>query len=265
MPEFGRRQQLAARDRDSVGAPDPTNWLVWALVAIALIGGSFLSYSFAQHLANADPLLEHESFEKLVQRHASADEFLREYPSLDTGPIPIAFGNKVYKIPRNYLVDLTRLDADPKRTAFEIHVLLPDLTPRTAATADKFVKRPYSGGYGDQMNAIVRGGQEELDLSERRLLWDRRCSENGGGAFRVVELGYRSCEADSDLFLKDTLDGPLIFSCEKISEKNPRCTLAERTGAQYGVLNLEFSRKYLYQSDEIRKRFWALLESFTER
>jgi hypothetical protein len=64
--------------------------------------------------------------------------------------------------------------------------------------------------------------------------------------------------------MRGTTEGPLIFACNKISDKNPYCTLAEHTGAEYGVLNLEFSREYVYQADEIRKRFRALLDPFAE-
>lgn len=267
MTEFGRRQYYSASDRNRVETQGTMRWLAGTVAAIALIAGSFLGYRVFYLPADQDPLLKsHESFEAMVDRHASEEELFQEYASLDTRSIPIAFDKKVYKIPRNYLVDLNRPGADPKETTFEIHVLLPDLVPRTANTADKFLKPPHYGGLRDQMNATIRGGQEELDWSKRRLEWDRWCAEKGQGAFRQVDSGYRLCEAsNSDLFLKDTTEGPLIFSCNKITDKNPGCTVAGPTGAQYGVLVLEFSRKYVYQADEIRKRFLLLLDSFVEK
>ncbi|WP_420965003.1 hypothetical protein [Bradyrhizobium sp. B120] len=264
MAEFGRRQYDTTSIPSGAETPDRTKWLVWGAVAIALIAGSFLSYkAFYQ---SADPLLKHESFAEKLQRHASLQELRENYPSLDKRTIPIAFADRIYKIPRNYLVDLDRSSADPKETAFEIYVLLPNLEPRTANNAGRFAKSPFYDGYGDQVNARMRGGQEELDWSERRLLWNRRCEEKGSGAFRMVESGYQLCEAaNSDLFLKDTPEGPLIFVCEKVTVKKPDCTIADRTGAGWGVLTLHFSRKYVYQADEIRKRFRSLLDSFAER
>ncbi|WP_245450518.1 hypothetical protein [Bradyrhizobium diazoefficiens] len=151
-----------------------------------------------------------------------------------------------------------------ERRSNEIHVLLPGLTPRNANNADRFIEHPYRDGFHDQVSATIRGGQEELDFSERKGQWERRCEQKGQGEFREVESGYKLCQADSDLFMRGTTEGPLIFACNKISDKNPYCTLAEHTGAEYGVLNLEFSRKYVYQADEIRKRFRALLDSFAE-
>jgi hypothetical protein len=268
MAEFGRRQYYTASISSGAETPDWTKWLVRLVVAIALIAGCFFGYRSFCHPANRDPLLEkHESFEGMVNRHASDEELFREYPSLDTSPIPIAFGNKIYKIPRNYLVDLIRPDVDPtKNTMFEIHVLLPDLAARTANNADKFLKPPYYGGQGDQLEATIRGWQKELDLSARQLEWNRWCADKGPGVFHLVESGYRLCEAaNHELYLKDTTEGPLIFACDKITDKTPGCTIAEPTGAQWGVLNLEFSRKYLYQADEIRKRFRSLLDSFAEK
>jgi hypothetical protein len=267
MPEFGRRQQHPASNRARGETPDTISWLVCTAVAIVLIASSFLGYRFLNHPANGDPLLEeHESLEEMVQRHASDEELLRQYPSLDTRTIPIAYGNKIYKIPHNYLVELNRPNGDPNDTSFEIHVLLPDLVPRTAVNADRFVSRPYYHGYEDQVNATIRVGQKELDWSERRLLWERWCADKGPGVFHVVDSGYKLCEiANNDLFLKDTAEGPLIFACDKITDKGPGCTLAEPTEAQYGALNLEFSRKYVYQADEIRRRFQSLLDSFVER
>lgn len=267
MTEFGRRQYYLASDRTRAETPVTRRWLAGTVLAITLIAGSFLGYRVLYLHADRDPLLQtHESFEAMVDRHASEEELFQEYPSLETRAIPIAFDKKIYQIPRNYLVDLSRPGADPKETTFEIHVLLPDLVPRTANTADKFLKAPHYGGLRDQMNATIRGGQEELDWSKRRLEWDLWCAEKGQGAFRLVDSGYRLCEASNrDLFLKDTPEGPLIFSCEKITNKNPGCTVAGPTGAQYGVLVLEFGRKYVYQVDEIRKRFLLLLDSFAEK
>lgn len=231
------------------------------------MAGLFFSYRMFIHPGNPDPLLDkRESFAEMVQRNAFSADQLLEHPSLSTALVSIPFGNKVYKVPRNYLVDLDRsaVAPNPRTTTFEIHVLLPDLTPRKANNADRFVEHPYRDGFVDQVIATIRGGQEELDSSERRSLWSRRCQEKGRGDFRTVDSGYKLCEADSDLFLKDTADGALIFACTKSPDKNPYCTLAEHTGAQYGVLNLEFSRKYVYQADEIRKRFRSLLASFAE-
>ncbi|MGY4424825.1 hypothetical protein ACVWY2_007274 [Bradyrhizobium sp. JR6.1] len=262
MAEFGRRQYYTTSISSGAKTSDRRKWLVCGAVAIALIAGSFLSYKvFYQP---ADPLLKHESFAEKLQRHASREELWQNYPSLDRRTIPIAFAGKTYKIPRNYLVDLDQSSADPKETTFEIYVLLPNLEPRTANNAGRFAKSPFYGGYGDQVNARIRGGQEELNWSERRLLWNRRCEEKGSGAFRMVESGYQLCEADSDLFLKDTPEGPLIFACEKVTVKRPDCTIADQTGAGWGVLTLDFSRKYVYQADEIRKRFRSLLDSFAE-
>lgn len=263
MAEFGRRQYDTTSIPFGAGTPDRTKWLVRSVVAIVLIAGSFLSYKMFDQ--PADPLLKHESFAEKLQRHASREERWQDYPSLDRRTIPVAFGDKTYKIPRNYLVDLDRSSADPKETTFEIYVLLPNLEPRTADNAGRFAKSPFYGGYGDQVNARIRGGQEELNWSERRLLWNRRCEEKGPGAFRMVEFGYQLCEADSDLFLKDTPEGPLIFACEKVTVNKPDCTIADPTGAGWGVLTLHFSRKYVYQADEIRKRFRSLLDSFAEK
>lgn len=268
MAEFGQRKYSTASISSGAETLDWTKWLVCLVVALALIAGSFFGYGSFYHPANRDPLLEkHESFEEMVNRHASDEELFREYPSLDTRPIPIAFGNNIYKIPRNYLVDLDRPDVDPtKNTKFEIHVLLPEMAPRTANNADKFLKRPYYGGHGDQLDAMIRGWQKELDLSARLLEWNQRCADKGPGVFRMVESGYRLCEvANDELYLKDTTEGPLIFACDKIADKNPGCTIAEPTRAEWGVLTLEFSRKYLYQADEIRKRFRSLLDSFAAK
>ncbi|MGY3451097.1 hypothetical protein [Bradyrhizobium sp. USDA 4353] len=268
MAEFGRRQYGTASISPGAKTPDLTKWVVRSAFVIVLIAGSFLGYRSFYQPANRDPLLQkHESLEEMVNRHASDDELFREYPSLDTRPIPIAFGNKVYKIPRNYLVDLNRSDVDPtKNTTFEIHVLLPELVPRTANNVDKFLKRPYYGGHGDQLSVEVRGWQKELDLSARQLEWNRWCADKGPGVFHTVESGYRLCEAaDHELYLKDTTEGPLVFACDKITNRTPDCIIAEPTGVQWGVLTLEFSRKYLYQADEIRRRFRSLLDSFAEK
>lgn len=116
------------------------------------------------------------------------------------------------------------------------------------------------------MDATIRGWQKELDLSARQLEWNRWCADKGPGVFRLADSSYRLCEATNhELYLKDTTEGPLIFACDKITDKNPGCTIAEPTGAQWGVLTLEFSRKYLCQADEIRKRFRSLLDSFAEK
>ncbi|VIO68341.1 hypothetical protein CI1B_67250 [Bradyrhizobium ivorense] len=263
MAEFGRRQDYTTSISSGAETSDWTKWVVRLVVAIALIAGSFLSYKMLYQ--PVDPLLKHEPFEEKLQRRASVEELRQNYPSLDTTTIPIAFGDKIYKIPRNYLVDLNRSSGDPKETRFEIYVLLPNLEPRTANNADRFVKSPFDGGYGDQVVATIRGGQEELNWSERRLLWNRWCEEKGSGAFRTVESGYQLCEAaNSDLYLKDTPEGPLIFVCRKVTDKRSDCTIADRTGAQWGVLTLDFNRKYVYQADEIRKRFRSLLDSFAE-
>lgn len=64
---------------------------------------------------------------------------------------------------------------------------------------------------------------------------------------------------------KDTTEGPLIFACDNFTDKDPGCMIAEPTGAQCGVLTLEFGRKYLYQADDIRKRSRSLLDSFAEK
>ncbi|MHC6152632.1 hypothetical protein ACVSQB_12600 [Bradyrhizobium elkanii] len=264
MAEFGRRQYYATSIPSGAETPDRTKWLVRSVVAIALIAGSFLSYKM--FYPPVDPLLKHESFAEKLERHASLEELRQNYPSLDRRTIPIAFGDKIYKIPRNYLVNLNRSSADPKETTFDIYVLLPNLEPRTANNADRFVKSPFDDGYGDQIIATIRGGQEELNWSERRLLWNRWCEEKGSGVFLMVESGYQSCEAaNSDLFLKDTPEGPLIFVCRKVTDKRSDCTIADRTGAGWGVLTLDFNRKYVYQADEIRKRFRSLLDSFAEK
>ncbi|MCP3390077.1 hypothetical protein NLM27_14960 [Bradyrhizobium sp. CCGB12] len=266
MPEFGRRQGRETGDLTRAETSDVMKWVTSSVVVVLLIAG-FFGYRVFLYPANSDPLLEkRESFAEWVQRGAFREDPLQEHPSLNTSVVPIPFGNKVYKVPRNYLVDLDRSSVapDPRTTTFEIRVLLPDLAPRNANNADRFVEHPYRDGFQDQVIATIRGGQEELDLSERKLLWDRRCQEKGRGTFRAVASGYKLCEADSDLFLKDTADGPLIFACNNISDKNPYCTLAEPTGAQYGVLNLEFSRDYVYQAGEIRKGFRSLLDSFAE-
>lgn len=266
MPEFGQRQHRQPSDQVPGGAPGKIKKLVGGLAAIALIPGSVLAYRTFHQFANRDPLLEkRESFREIIQKNESSEDPLQEYPSLDTREISIAFGTKVYKIPRNYLVDLDRSSADPKATAFEIRVLLPDLTPRKATNVDSFVKHPYRDGFGKQVYAIVRGGQQELDWSERKDQWARWCTEKGRGTFRPIADGYKLCEADSDLFLKDTPEGPLIFACRKATDKNPHCTLAEPTGAQHGVLNLEFSREYVYWADEIRRRFRSMLDSFADK
>lgn len=263
MPKFGRRQYYPAGNPTRAEAPGMMKWLLASVVAIALIAGSFLSYRFLDHRTQRDPLLEkRDSFSEMVERHASVEELLRDFPSLDTTIIPIAFGGKAYKIPRNYLVDLDRRSADPKDLSFDIRVLLPDMVPRTAGTAEKFSKDQH----GDQLNATIRGWQKELDLSARKLEWDRWCADKGRGAFRIIESGYRLCEAGNhELYLKDTTEGPLIFACDKITDKDPGCTIAEPTGAQWGVLSLEFSRTYIYQADDIRKRFRSLLDSFAEK
>jgi hypothetical protein len=234
---------------------------------IVLIAACFFAYRSFYDSPNRDPLFEkHESLEEMVNRHASLEGLLRDYPSIDTSPIPIAFGNKIYKVPRNYLVDLIRPDIDPtNNTTFKIRILLPDLAARTANNANKFLTLPYKGGPGDQLDATIRGWQKELDLSARRLEWNRRCADKGPGVFHAVESGYKLCKiANHELYLKDTADGPLIFACDEITDKAPGCTIAEPTGAQWGVLTLEFDRKYLYQADEIRNRFRSLLDSFAE-
>jgi hypothetical protein len=129
----------------------------------------------------------------------------------------------------------------------------------------EFLNRPYYNGLGDQLDATIRGSQEESDLSARQLEWNRWCVDKGQGVFRMVDAGYRLCEAaNHELYLKDTTEGPLIFACDKITDKNPGCTIAEPAGAQWGVLTLKVGRKYLYQADEIRKRFRSLLDSFAE-
>ncbi|UFZ04377.1 hypothetical protein LQG66_35215 [Bradyrhizobium ontarionense] len=268
MAEFGQRQYGTARITPGTQTPGLTKCVVGLAIVIAVIAGLFLGHRSFYHSAKRDPLLEkHESVLEMVNRHASDEELFREYPSLDTRPIPIAFGNKTYKIPRNYLVDLDRPDVDPtKNTTFEIHVLLPDLVPRSANNADKFLKPPHFGGHGDQMNATIRGWQKELDLSARQVEWTRWCADNGAGVFSPVESGYRLCEtATHELYLKDTTEGPLLFACDKIASKTLGCTIAEPTGAQWGVLTLDFSRKYLYQADEIRRRFRSLLDSFADK
>ncbi|AUC97824.1 hypothetical protein CWS35_28950 [Bradyrhizobium sp. SK17] len=263
MSEFGRRQYDPTSIRTRSDTSNVMKWLVGGAVAVAPIAGSFLSYNmFCQP---ADLLLEHKSLADRLQRHASVEELWQNHPSLETRTIPIAFGDKIYKIPRSYLVDLNGSSADPRETMFEIYVLLPNLEPRTANNADRFVKGPIYEGYGDQVNARIRGGQKELDWSERRLLWKLRCEEKGSGAFRSVEFGYQLCEADSDLFLKDTPEGPLIFACNKVADKRPDCIIVDPTGAGWGVLTLDFSRKYVYQADEIRKRLRSLLDSFAEK
>lgn len=115
MAEFGQRRYYTASISSGAETPNWTKRLVHLVVAIALIAGSFFG-RFFYHPANRDPLLEkHESFEQMVNRHASDEELFREYPSLDTRPIPIAFGNNVYKMPRNYLVDLNRPEVDPTK------------------------------------------------------------------------------------------------------------------------------------------------------
>ncbi|UFX43408.1 hypothetical protein HAP47_0029915 [Bradyrhizobium sp. 41S5] len=263
MAEFGRRQYYTTSISSGAQTSHRMKWLVGGVVAIALIAGSFVSYKMFYQ--PADLLLKHESFAEKLQRHASVEELRQIYPSLDRRTIPIAFGDKIYNIPRNYLVDLNQSSGDPKETTFDLYALLPNLEPRTANNADRFVKSPFDGGYGDQVVATIRGGQEELNWSERRLLWQRWCEEKGSGAFRAVESGYQLCEAaNSDLFLKDTPEGPLIFVCRKATDKRSDCTIADRTGAQWGVLTLDFNRKYVYQADEIRKRFRSLLDSFAE-
>ncbi|MGJ4885751.1 MULTISPECIES: hypothetical protein [unclassified Bradyrhizobium] len=267
MAEVGQRQYGAASISPGAKTPDSTRRIVRLVLTTALIAYSFFGCTSFGHATDRDPLFEkHESVEEMVNGHASDDELFREYPSLESTPIPIAFGSKIYKIPRNYLVDLSRPDVEPtKNTIFEIRVLLPGLVPRTADNANKFLKPPYYGGLGDQLNATIHGWQKELDLSARQLEWNRWCADKGPGVFRAVESGYRLCEAaDQELYFKDTTEGPLIFACDKLTNKNPGCTIADATGAQWGVLSLEFSRKYLYQADEIRKRFRSLLESFAE-
>ena len=262
MPEFGRRQYRETRAETS----DMMKWVISSAVAV-LIAGLFFSYRLLIHPGNPDPLLNKRgSFAEMVQRNAFSADQLLEHPSISTAVVSIRFGNKVYRVPRNCLVDLDRsaVSPNPRTTTFEIHVLLPGLTPRNANNADRFIEHPYRDGFHDQVSATIRGGQEELDFSERKGQWERRCEQKGQGEFREVESGYKLCQADSDLFMRGTTEGPLIFACNKISDKNPYCTLAEHTGAEYGVLNLEFSRKYVYQADEIRKRFRALLDSFAE-
>ncbi|ODM76733.1 hypothetical protein [Bradyrhizobium elkanii] len=264
MVEFGRRQYHPTSIPSGAGTPEGMKWPVWGAVAIALIAGSFLSFKMLYQ--PADPLLKHESFAEKLERHASVEELRQKYPSLDKRTIQIAFADRIYRIPRNYLVDLDRSSGDPKGTTFDIYALLFSLEPRTADNADRFATSPFEGGYGDQVVATIRGGQEELNWSERKLLWNRWCEEKGSGAFHMVESGYQLCEAaNSDLYLKDTPEGPLIFVCRKVTDKRSDCTIADRTGAGWGVLTLDFSRKYAYQADEIRKRFRSLLDSFAEK
>lgn len=194
MPEFGRRQYRETRAETS----DKMKWVISSAVAV-LIAGLFFSYRLLIHPGNPDPLLNKRgSFAEMVQRNAFSADQLLQHPSISTAVVSIRFGNKVYRVPRNYLVDLDRsaVAPNPRTTTFEIHVLLPGLTPRNANNADRFIEHPYRDGFHDQVSATIRGGQEELDFSERKGQWERRCEQKGQGEFREVESampgGFRS-------------------------------------------------------------------------
>ncbi|MCW2079748.1 UNVERIFIED_ORG: hypothetical protein M2193_001923 [Bradyrhizobium japonicum] len=194
MPEFGRRQYRETRAETS----DMMKWVISSAVAV-LIAGLFFSYRLLIHPGNPDPLLNKRgSFAEMVQRNAFSADQLLQHPSISTAVVSIRFGNKVYRVPRNYLVDLDRsaVAPNPRTTTFEIHVLLPGLTPRNANNADRFIEHPYRDGFHDQVSATIRGGQEELDFSERKGQWERRCEQKGQGEFREVESampgGFRS-------------------------------------------------------------------------
>lgn len=61
-------------------------------------------------LTRLDPALAGVSFWPISDLPAGVD---------DARTIPIAYGDKVYKIPHNYLVDLDRPNGDPNDTSFK--------------------------------------------------------------------------------------------------------------------------------------------------
>jgi len=159
--------------------------------------------------------------------------------------------------------DVTSSTGD--ETFFNIRVLLPDLLPRTADTAGNFKEPGFGTGYGDELDASILGYTKGPKSPEDQLDLDLKNSGKSRSDYSIIGSDYRLYDVPGldDLFVKNTADGLVYFTCRKITVTPvPSCTVVESTGAGYGSLVLHFDRKYFNQTADINKKFRSLLESF---
>ena len=143
-------------------------------------------------------------------------------------PVRVAFGNVIYEIPRNYLAGIRQpTDRDPG-ASFTIKVVLPDLAPRTPATAEALDQV----GWHDQLIALVRYQFEPL-LAEDVLKFYLQTSRTAEDDFTVVGRKYRlyrrPANVPHEIYTIETSHGLLLFTCAEKSDFSlvvyPSCTV----------------------------------------
>jgi len=200
----------------------------------------------------------------LVQSFAVADSPIG--PG-DTRPVEIRLGTQLYNIPRNYLMAYSKPTPRNTHASFTLYVLLPELSPRTAATAAA-LNLP---GWHDQLRALVEYGSSPRPRKDllKFYLGLANVSQDDfelvGGRYKKYYLEHNS---PHEIFTADTPNGMFLFTCNRASDFNthitPYCTVMENIGANVGI-HYSFGRDHLLEALEIDQKLRRLLTSFVEK
>ncbi len=185
----------------------------------------------------------------------------------DTHAVKVRFGNKIYAVPRNYLLGASQPATPNEYASIYIQAELPRLSPLPAQVAGKSAQLDRAG-LGDRLRALFEYGRHPR-APEELLRFYLQVANKSTGDFKLIGSGYKLYEfknvGPSEIYTKETSSGTLLFTCENQKQfssiKYPSCTVNEYLGDNAGVI-YHFSKTYMDKASEIDSRLRELMRSF---